>query len=246
VYYFGFHAYSAANMLSFHLDNIRITTKGWTGEVNTAWENSANWRGGIPDATANVVIDSANPAVISTDITVNSISLGADASLSVTGSTTTGDITVANGGNFVVANGASLMQAADAVNTGNITVHKNSNPMFRLDYTLWSSPVTGQNLQAFSPATFPMRIYKYDAATDSYDNTYPENTFLAGQGYLFRSPNDWVINDGVNTAQAYTGVFTGVANNGNVPVSVVSNAFNGLGNPYPSAIDAEELFAANS
>src|SRR5690606_18577631 len=48
VYYFGFHAYSAANMLSFHLDNIRITTKGWTGELSTAWENTANWRGGLP------------------------------------------------------------------------------------------------------------------------------------------------------------------------------------------------------
>src|SRR5690606_36323196 len=152
----------------------------------------------------------------------------------------------ANTEDFVIENEASLIQIDDVSNIGNITVKRNSNPMFRLDYTLWSSPVAGQNLQAFSPATLPTRIYKYDAATDSYDNTYPENTFLAGQGYLFRSPNDWVINDGVNTAQAYTGVFTGVANNGNVPVSVVSNAFNGLGNPYPSAIDAEELFAANS
>src|SRR5690606_1644864 len=191
-------------------------------------------------------VDAPNYPVISSDVEVASITVEDGASITVNGSLTTGDITVESGGNFVVSNGASLMQAADAVNTGNITVHRNSNPMFRLDYTLWSSPVTGQNLQAFSPATLPTRIYKYDAATDSYDNTYPENTFLAGQGYLFRSPNDWVINDGVNTAQAYTGVFTGVANNGNVPVSVVSNAFNGLGNPYPSAIDAEELFAANS
>src|SRR5690606_665838 len=168
------------------------------------------------------------------------------ASVTVTGSLTTGDITVATGGNFVVANGASLMQNEDAVNTGIISVHKNSNPMFRLDYTLWSSPVAGQNLQAFSPETLPTRIYKYDGANDAYDNTYPETSFLAGQGYLFRSPNNWVINDGTNTAQAYSGVFTGVANNANIPVTVLSNAFNGLGNPYPSAIDAEELFAANS
>src|SRR5690606_27373798 len=200
---------------------INCCTQGswiWKGIVSSDWNNANNWCGAVvPDTNANVIIDSTNPVVINTNVEVASITVEDGASITVNGSLTTGDITVANGGNFVVANGASLMQAADAVNTGNITVHKNSNPMFRLDYTLWSSPVSGQNLQAFSPATLPTRIYKYDAATDSYDNSYPENTFLSGQGYLFRSPNDWVINDGVNTAQAYSGVFTGVANNGNVP-----------------------------
>src|SRR5690606_15518716 len=86
----------------------------------------------------------------------------------------------ANSEGFVVENEASLIQTDNVTNIGDITVHKTSNPMFRLDYTLWSSPVVGQNLQAFSPETLSTRIYKYDGANDAYDNTYSETTFLPG------------------------------------------------------------------
>src|SRR5690606_13485148 len=151
----------------------------------------------------------------------------------------------ANTEDFVIENEASLIQIDDVSNIGNITVKRNSNPMFRLDYTLWSSPVAGQNLQAFSPATLPTRIYKYDAATDSYDNAYPENTFLTGQGYLFRSPNNWIENDGENSAEQYNGVFKGAPHNGDITVNVISDAYNGLGNPYASSIDASILFDEN-
>jgi hypothetical protein len=151
----------------------------------------------------------------------------------------------ANTEDFVIENEASLIQIDDVSNIGNITVKRNSNPMFRLDYTLWSSPVAGQNLQAFSPATLPTRIYKYDAATDSYDNAYPENTFLTGQGYLFRSPNNWIENDGENSAEQYNGVFKGAPHNGDIIVNVISDAYNGLGNPYASSIDASILFDEN-
>ena len=151
----------------------------------------------------------------------------------------------ANSEDFVVENEASLIQTDNVTNIGDITVHKTSNPMFRLDYTLWSSPVIDQNLQAFSPETLPNRIYKYDAAMDTYDNAYPETTFLAGQGYLFRAPNNWIENDGENTAEKYNGVFKGVPHNGDISVSVITDAYNGLGNPYPSPIDANELFAVN-
>src|SRR5690606_17190815 len=151
----------------------------------------------------------------------------------------------ANTEDFVVENEASLIQTDNVTNIGAITVHKTSNPMFRLDYTLWSSPVVGQNLQAFSPETLSTRIYKYDGANDAYDNTYSETTFLPGQGYLFRSPNNWVINEEGNMPDEFQGTFKGVPINGNIPVTVLSDAYNGLGNPYPSSIDAEQLFNEN-
>src|SRR5690606_28299781 len=133
----------------------------WLGVTNSNWNEASNWCGGvIPSTSTDVTISSlgVNYPIVSGNVEVASITVEDGASVTVNGSLTTGDITVANGGNFVVSNGASLMQSEEAVNTGNISVHRNSNPMFRLDYTLWSSPVTGQNLQAFSPATLPTRI----------------------------------------------------------------------------------------
>lgn len=154
------------------------------------------------------------------------------------------DKNIASNGNFIVENGANLVQINDdAVNTGNITVKVNSNPMKRLEWTLWSSPVVGQNLFDFSPQTVTSRIYKYNPSTDEYDNTgiNASSVFEKGIGFLFRAPNNY----SPTTAQVFEGKFTGVPHNGVVNVSVVPSAFNGLGNPYPSAIDTEEFFDAN-
>ena len=243
VYYFGFHAYSNSNQWTLRLDNIHITEKGWTGEVNTAWENAANWRGGVPDASADVVIDSANPAVISTDITVNSITLGADASLTVASNTslTTGDITVASGGSFVIENNANLFQTAGAVNTGDVAVKRNSSLIKHLDYTLWSSPVAEQGLKAFSPQTIWYRIYTYNTTSDQWGQVFgsseaPDTDFEAGVGYMFRAPNNFVT-----TPYTYNGEFTGTPNNGNVTVNfdATNGTYQGIGNPYPSNIKIE-------
>ncbi len=144
---------------------------------------------------------------------------------------------------FVVESGGNLIQTENVANVGSITVRQNSNPMFRLDYTLWSSPVANQGLQTFSPETLPNRIYKYNALSNSYYNP-EESIFLPGEGYLFRSPNNWVVNENGNTPEIYEGVFTGIPNNGNFPVSVTGNAYNGLGNPYPSAISADALISS--
>lgn len=49
-----------------------------------------------------------------------------------------------NGGsaaNFVVESNANLFQIGTTPNVGEITVHRESYPIYRLDYTMWSSPV---------------------------------------------------------------------------------------------------------
>ena len=55
--------------------------------------------------------------------------------------------------NFIVENNANLIQTNAVANTGSIKVRRNSNPLYRFDYTLWSSPLIGQNLKGFSSAT---------------------------------------------------------------------------------------------
>jgi len=163
----------------------------------------------------------------------------------------------------VIENGANLIQGSATTvnaNTGNITVKRNSNALFRLDYTAWSSPVTGtQTLADFSPMTSqaPSRFYSYDTAfgtSGAYSviASPTTTTFTAGSGYLIRMPNtDPTVDYDAGIAPlSYPGSFSGVANNGNVPVTLAyvdaAHSYNLVGNPYPSVIDANTFISSNS
>ena len=81
--------------------------------------------------------------------------------------------------------------------------------MKRLDYTYWSSSVSGQNLKNFSSSTLDSRFYVYNESNDYFDglfikNSYPNNTlsitniedkntytFTKGKGYAIRAPNNY-------------------------------------------------------
>jgi|GEM_PF-1508566 len=154
--------------------------------------------------------------------------------------------------NFLIETGANLIQDDNVENTGEITVQRESQPMVRLDYTLWSSPVINQNLFNFSPETvngvtnYPGstgRIYVYNG-TNGYENPAPfdENSIMnSGTGYLFRSPNNF---DAVTPA-VYNGLFTGVPFNGDLSVATVAGSYTSVGNPYPSSIDANDFISSN-
>lgn len=156
---------------------------------------------------------------------------------------------------FAVESGGNFFQLYDAPNNimmGEMTIKRDSNPMKRLDYTLWSSPVVDQNLFGFSPETVngvtnyqgsTGRIYIYDGA-NGYVNPTPFNQFTTmkpGTGYLFRAPNNYHATNEV----VYEGAFTGIPNNGNIGVATHPMQYNSIGNPYPSNIDADLLFSGN-
>src|SRR5690606_12158917 len=209
---------------------------------STVW-NGTEWSNGEPDDTKVVVLDA--PIIVDEQGDARALIVAETGGIVLlSGSSVVVDgviVNVASATDFVVESGAALIQNQDVENFGEITVNRNSNLMKLLDYTMWSSPVAGQGVQAFSPETLSNRIYKYDAVEDAYVNTFTETEFQEGHAYLFRAPNNFT-----ETPQVYNGVFTGVANNGNVSVAVTAEAYNGLGNPYPSAIDADALFAENT
>jgi hypothetical protein len=105
---------------------------------------------------------------------------------------------------------------------------------------------------AFSPLTSlsPNRFYIYDSANDKYTNTVPVTldpsltNFSPGAGYLIRMPNT----ADAGTPTAYSGVFTGVLNNGDVPftLSTAGGGYNLVGNPYPSPITMTQFVADNT
>ncbi|WP_332030806.1 choice-of-anchor D domain-containing protein, partial [Kaistella sp.] len=99
-----------------------------------------------------------------------------------------------NGDNFTVKTGGHLIQIEDgAVNTGSITAERLvsdiNNISTHMDYLYWSAPVTGQNLQDFSPGTPANRIFQYNEPNDLFKAVplATEPNFVPGKGYAFRA-----------------------------------------------------------
>ncbi|MCD8518192.1 MAG: T9SS sorting signal type C domain-containing protein [Flavobacterium sp.] len=156
------------------------------------------------------------------------------------------EVTVNGTGVLTISSDAALRQINPlSVNTGNIVVRRNSAPMVRLDYTAWSSPVSGQNIKSFSPNTLDNRFYEYLYTGTTTPTAYlsvanvASTNFARGKGYMIRSANDWST-----TPTVFNGQFTGVPFNGNASVSL-GIGYNLLGNPYASPINADRFLKDN-
>ena len=212
------------------------TTTTWTG----SWDN------GAPTSTSKAII--ASDFTATGDLTACSLEVTGTAIVSVpTGFNfnISGKVTVAPTASLTFENNANLVQIEAVANAGNITVKRNSSPLIRQDYTLWSSPVSGQELLAFSPATLTNRFNVYNPTTNFYNAITPTVDFNMGTGYLIRMPNTHPA-----TPTIWNGSFTGVPNNGDILVTMTDGGsgfrFNLTGNPYPSPINMAQFIADNS
>jgi len=239
---------------------ISSNTTSWKSDaVDSSWTNAANWSCGVPSSNSDVTINSgANQPVISSKVIINSLSLLSGTSLKVNSGfnlKVLGAIT--NEGTLTIENNANLVQTGgvDANSgSGNAIVKRESNALYRYDYTMWSSPVTGsQSLLDFSPLTNTTRFYTYDSSPepDVYVSIASPSTtaFAKGIGYLIRMPNtDPTLNYEEGTATLiHKGTFTGTLNNGPVTLSgLTPNSYYAIGNPYPSTIYATAFNLENA
>lgn len=213
--------------------------------TNTTTWNGSSWSNGTPNKDVLAVI--SGNLTLSSNLEMCSLDVQAGATVTVPSGfnlTVVRSINVNAAASLVVQNNANLIQINNVPNTGYITYFKDSAPIVRLDYTSWASPVSGQNLKAFSPNTVNNRFYEYITSgttpATAYANVDPlTNDFIPGKGYIIRAPNNWGT-----TPVAYNGQFVGTPNNGvyELPVNL---GFNMLGNPYPSTITADEFIANN-
>ncbi|AWH83627.1 hypothetical protein HYN59_00185 [Flavobacterium album] len=225
-------------------------------KLSNVWNGTA-WTAGTPPTTAhNAIIQgnyntSGNGTFNAGNLVVNS---GTFTIASGTNLTVQNDvINNAGAANFVIENNGNLIQVNDVDNTGAITVQKNSAPIYRLDYAMWSSPVAGETLIGFSPETLSNRFYKYNPLSDQYATVPGSTTFAEGAGYLIRVANTHPAYVNAQTpGTSWHGTFVGTPNNGDVNVAVtpqqsgVSQGYNAVGNPYPSPINIYAFYAANT
>ena len=153
--------------------------------------------------------------------------------------------TVGAGGKLLIKNGGSLLQKSTAVNAyqgdvNSFELQRTTAPIRRYDFTYWSTPVTatpGVTLHDLSPTTLADKYYSYNPTTGWTINYNGTLVMTPGQGYIVRSPQEYDIN---NTA-VYLASFKGVPNNGNITITPTATKWNLIGNPYPSAISANQL-----
>lgn len=170
-------------------------------------------------------------------------------------------------GAFDIQNDASLIQINDVTNTGNITYRRNAE-VRRLDYVYWSSPVANFTLNYIPAPLAPGPMYYWHPTfinpngSEGYWLNASGLNMIPGMGYIMRSPS--IFSN--TTPQTLYGSFTGVPNNGLVNVTVsrgndqdtsphtnpggneitnYSDNQNLIGNPYPSAIRANQFLVDN-
>ena len=218
----------------------------WTGAVSNSWHDAGNWSCGIiPTSDVNVtIVATTNQPEISQDAFANTITLDPTATLLLKSDS---DLRVVNAilgltnAKLTIENNANLIQENDLDNTVIANITRVSNPLMRLDYTLWSSPVDNQNLLAFSSGTLPNRFYVYNPSNDLYSTIAPAtNDFAEGKGYLIRMPDLHPT-----TPTTWNGIFEGTLHNGTVNIPVAANSYNAIGNPYPSTLDADQFITQN-
>jgi hypothetical protein len=217
----------------------------------TTWTGSG-WSNGLPDLDTRAIVQ--GDLTISEDISACTFTVlsGADVILAEGANLTVANRVAVNaGGTFVIENNANLVQIDNVQNTGAVTVHRNSSAIKRLDYTVWSSPVTGQNLFNFSSRTLPERFFTYDTAENRYVSV-PDlgpaspTVFAKAKGYLIRTPNNHP-----SVPTVWQGTFTGLPNSGTASIPLVTSndsalRFNMIGNPYPSTISIAKFIERNA
>ena len=210
---------------------------------STTWNGSV-WSNGVANSTKNVTftgnyVSSGNLEACTATISNNAqVTFNAGHTFIVGG-----NITINTGSLLTIENNAALRQINDvATNSGNVVVKRNATAMNRLDYTAWSSPVIGQQLQGYSPNTIATRFYQYlytgTTTPTAYQSVDATTNFVSGKGYMIRADNTYA------SPTVFNGQFSGVPANGVISQSI-GLGYNLIGNPYTSPMGANTFISDN-
>jgi uncharacterized delta-60 repeat protein len=207
----------------------------------TVWDG-LTWSNGMPTIDKAVVFN-ANFDIMA-DTKACSCVVNSGKTLTVKNAATLELVSNYSGaGKLVFENNSSLYQSDDlVVNTGSIEFNRKTTPIRKSDYTYWSSPVAGQQLNVFAPDSPSDRFYSFDANSNNWHKESNSATMVVGKGYIFQAPQ--TFSETIPTV--FESVFSGIPNNGFITIPIAKNATpNLIGNPYPSALDADAFILEN-
>ena len=217
--------------------NVLITassTKTWNG---SSWSPStptandtANFASGIYNSTGDL-------AICSCQVSGATVTFLSGHTLTVTNA-----VTVASGSLFF-NDTASLVQINNVdANSGNISYNRDIYSR-NTDYIYWSSPVLGQTIGSFSPNTLAGKYYSFDSSIENWKQEATTTIMTAGKGYIIRGQE---AQSGSPAPPPAPYIFVGKPNNGSYEItSVLADKSYLIGNPYPSALDANTFLLQN-
>ncbi|MEN2415637.1 T9SS sorting signal type C domain-containing protein [Flavobacterium mesophilum] len=227
----------------FAIDNSCLITYSTEITIQANTWNGTNWSYGTAP-TINDLVDFQDDYNLSSDINACSCTISNDAAVTIQNGMT---LNVVNGihvnsGALTFAEGASILQSSsdNNLNTGIIHYKRNSQPIRQADYVYWSSPVKNQKLIDVSRETAEDKYFSFDGT--KWVGEARTNVMTVGKGYIIRGPETYS-----NTQRyLFSTVFIGVPNNGDITgETVTANKFYLIGNPYPSALHADDFIDAN-
>ncbi len=251
--------------------------------LSTSIWNGSTWSTGTPDLTTEAILDANYDTSSNGNIQACSLTVSSNFDLTIANNTfveVKNDLTVEANANIYVASQGAFVQNDDSstiTNNGYIEVTKITAPTnYWYEYTAWSSPVAGADIDNGLSESKSNRRYKFlsENFLDATAETNNNNATIAGQDDIDDNGDDWlnvngstVMETGVGYASMHDPVgfagpgsapyefsytFEGAFNNGVISVPVHRNDselndtnWNFIGNPYPSAIDADLFLLAN-
>ena len=211
--------------------------------VNSSTWNGTNWSNGLPSYEKTITFNGNHSSLTA----VNACSCSIANTYSVTvlnGNTLELALEYSGLGTLILENNASLLQTDDQlINSGTVVYKRETSPILKYDYTYWSSPVFNQKLISVSPNTPSNYFYSYNAVSSSWFNEVTSNIMQPGKGYIIRGPLDFSS----SIPSVFKASFSGIPNNGIFTAFIgCTGTSNLIGNPYPSAIDADTFIHTNS
>jgi hypothetical protein len=223
---------------------------------STTW-NGTGWTNGLPDINKKIIFSgnfssSSDLVGCSCLVTSGNVIINSTHTL-----TLTNEVTV-SGGNLIFKSdlGSSLNSSGSLVQINNVASNSNSgsikyermtNTVIRnTDYTYWSSPVYPQILSSLSPNTRADKYFSYEvtASLEDWKQESSGNIMSVGKGYIIRGPE---YTSPPSPPSLFLALFKGVPNNGHYAITSIFPAKSYLiGNPYPSALDADKFLTDNA
>jgi hypothetical protein len=222
-----------------------LVTKTWD-EISSSWLSNgvlttAPTSNDLVIINGNYTTSIDNQVLNACSLTINAGKLEVQAGTSLI---IQNDLTVNAGATLDVLDKGSLVMVKDSgivTNTGTTKIRRFTTPFKRYDYVYWSTPVENTSISSTfqSIGWNTTRAYEYIPGSDwSF-----ASIMLPGNGYIIMVPTPTTTIGG-NQSEV---IFSGKVNNGEKKITgVIPNSTYLLGNPYPSAINADVFLDANA